>query len=223
MPLDIELPRPSPQAITLSGRYVKLEPLSPSHANQLFAASAGAENRLRFEYLMEYPPEGADDVASWIAKVIQSGDPLYSAVIDRSTGRCEGRQALLNIKPEHGSIELGGIYWGPAIARTRAATEATYLHMHYVFDTLGYRRFEWKCNNQNTASKAGATRLGFTFEGGFRQHMVIKGRSRDTAWYSITDQEWPPIRTAFEIWLNPENFDSHGHQKQRLEELRLTA
>ncbi|MDX1555825.1 MAG: GNAT family protein, partial [Xanthomonadales bacterium] len=143
-------------------------------------------------------------------------DPLFFAVVDRATGRCEGRQALMNIKPEHGTIELGSIFWGPAIARSRVATEAAFLHLHYAFDTLGYRRFEWKCNNQNAASKRAAERFGFTFEGVFRQHLVIKDANRDTAWYSIIDSEWSRIRAAFEAWLAPENFDAEGQQLARL-------
>ena len=141
---------------------------------------------------------------------------MFFAVIDQASGQCEGRQALMNIFPEFGRIELGSIFWGMAIARTRIATEATYLHLKYAFDELGYRRFEWKCNNDNAASKRAAERFGFTFEGVFRQHLVIKGANRDTAWFSIIDSDWPAIRQAFEDWLAPENFDSDGNQINKL-------
>lgn len=122
----------------------------------------------------------------------------------------------MRMRPDHGTIELGSIYWGPAIARTRVATEAAFLHLKYAFETLGYRRFEWKCNDRNEASKRAALRFGFTFEGVFRQHLVIKGKSRDTAWYSIIDSEWPAIRSAYERWLEPTNFDADGRQLDSL-------
>jgi len=210
--MTFDLPRPRPERVVLEGRYAVLEPLHEKHAGQLFAACAGEHNRARFDYLFEFPPEHSSDIERWITKVNVADDPLYFAVINRSDGRCEGRQALMRITPEHGSIELGGIYWGPAIARTRVATEAAFLHLDYAFDTLGYRRFEWKCNDRNTASKRSAIRFGFTFEGVFRQHMVTKGANRDTAWFSIVDSEWPKIRAAFEAWLDPANFDSNGQQ-----------
>ena len=123
-------------------------------------------------------------------------DPLFFAVIDKATGRAEGRQALMRIDPVHGAIEIGHVLWGPAIARTRVATEALYLSARYVFDDLGYRRFEWKCNDRNQPSKRAALRFGFAFEGVFRQHMVVKGRNRDTAWFSMLDSEWPGLGRA---------------------------
>ena len=218
--IDIELPRPRPGAVTLEGRYVRLEPLSLAHAGSLYAASAGSENRSRFDYLFEPPPDSEADVRAWIERVSILSDPMYFAVVDKDSGGCGGRQALMNIKPEHGSIELGGIYWGPGIARTRRATEAVWLHLHYAFETLGYRRFEWKCNNRNEASKSAALRFGFTFEGVFRQHMVVKGSNRDTAWYSITDTEWPALRSEYERWLEPSNFDAAGRQLSKLETRR---
>jgi RimJ/RimL family protein N-acetyltransferase len=122
----------------------------------------------------------------------------------------------MRIDPAHGVIEIGHILWGPAIARTRVATEALYLAASYVFDELGYRRFEWKCDNNNEPSKQAARRFGFTFEGVFRQHMVIKGRNRDTAWFSIIDADWPRLRAGFEVWLAPDNFDGAGRQLSKL-------
>jgi len=210
------LPRPRPGRVVLEGRYARLEPLCLAHSDQLYAASEGPENRSRFDYLFEHPPTSLADMEAWVCAASESADPLYFAVIDCASGRCEGRQALMRITPEHGVIEVGSIYWGPAIARTRVATEALFLHLHYAFDLLGYRRFEWKCNNLNEPSKHAARRFGFTFEGVFRQHMVIKGRNRDTAWFSIIDREWPAIRLGFEAWLAPANFDASGHQRESL-------
>lgn len=213
----LKMPRPRPEAVVLEGRYARLEPLEEGHREELYAAGAGAENRARFDYLLEPQPESVDDTHEWIRDVNANAEPIWFAVIDRSSGRCEGRQALLNIKPEHGTIELGGIYYGPAIARTRVATEAVFLHLRYAFQTLGYRRFEWKCNDRNNASKRAAERFGFAFEGVFRQHMVVKGASRDTAWYSIIDSEWPALRQAYERWLQPSNFDADGRQLEKLQ------
>lgn len=210
------LPRPRPELKVLHGRYCRLEPLQARHAEQLYQASSGESNRSRFDYLWEDPPGGLADVENWIAQSNRSDDPLRFAVVDAQSGRCEGRQALMRITPEYGCIELGGIYWGPAIARTPVATEACYLHLSYAFDTLGYRRFEWKCDNRNEASKRAALRFGFKFEGVFRQHMVIKGQNRDTAWFAIIDQDWPAVRAAYEAWLAPQNFDAEGRQVNRL-------
>ncbi len=151
-----------------------------------------------------------------------SDDPLVFAVIDKATGRAEGRQALMRIDPKHGVIEIGSILWGPAIARTRVATEALYLAASYIFDTLGYRRFEWKCDNRNVPSKNAATRFGFTFEGVFRQHMVAKGENRETAWFSMLDREWPARKRTVERWLDPDNFDEAGRQRASLAEFRGT-
>ena len=211
------LPRPAPQRTPLQGRFTRLEPLDSRHAAELYVASAGSANRPRFDYLFEHPPESQTDVESWISRVSQLQDPMYFAVIDLATGRCEGRQALMRITPEQGCIELGGIYWGPAIARTRVSTEACFLHLRHAFDDLGYRRFEWKCNNENAASKRSALRFGFHPEGVFRQHMMVKGKNRDTAWFSIIDSDWPAIKAAFECWLEPANFDTEGRQKDRLQ------
>jgi RimJ/RimL family protein N-acetyltransferase len=137
-------------------------------------------------------------------------------VIDQKTGRAEGRQALMRIEPAHGVIEIGHILWGPGIARSRVATEALYLFTSHVFDTLGYRRFEWKCHNLNEPSKRAAQRFGFTFEGVFRQHMVAKGRNRDTAWFAMIDADWPRLKAGYEAWLRPENFDESGLQRSTL-------
>jgi RimJ/RimL family protein N-acetyltransferase len=141
---------------------------------------------------------------------------MYVAVIRKEDGRCLGRQSLMRITPDHGVIEIGNILWGPDMAATRMATEAFFLHACYVFDTLGYRRFEWKCNVLNGPSRRAALRFGFRFEGVFRQHMIVKGKSRDTAWYGMLDHEWPRIKQHFERWLSPKNFDGKGSQKTQL-------
>jgi RimJ/RimL family protein N-acetyltransferase len=209
-------PRPRPARVALEGRYCRLEPLEPKrHGDDLFAASMapGAEDRFRF--LFESPQDRAGFDA-WMQRAAAVDDPFCYAVIDAATGRAEGRQSLMRITPEHGVIEIGGILWGPAIARTRVATEALFVFARHAFDTLGYRRFEWKCNNRNEPSKRAAHRFGFKFEGIFRQHMVIKGENRDTAWFSMVDAEWPSIRAGYERWLAPENFDRQGRQKMRL-------
>jgi RimJ/RimL family protein N-acetyltransferase len=211
-------PRPRPARVALEGRYCRLEPLDPKrHGDDLFAASMapGAEDRFRF--LFESPQERAGFDA-WMQRAAAADDPFCYAVIDAATGRAEGRQSLMRITPEHGVIEIGGILWGPAIARTRVATEALFVFARHAFDTLGYRRFEWKCNNRNEPSKRAAHRFGFKFEGIFRQHMVIKGENRDTAWFSMVDAEWPSIRAGYERWLAPENFDGGGGQRTKLAE-----
>ena len=209
----VSLPRPHPAPTVLEGRYARLEPLSLAHAAGLYKASSEAR---RFDFLPDPPPRDVAEVQAWIEKSLKNSDYLFSAVIDRASGEATGRQALMRIEPAQGVIEIGNILWGPVISRTRISTEAFFLAARYVFDEVGYRRFEWKCNDRNEPSKAAALRFGFTFEGLFRQHMVVKGANRDTAWYSIIDREWPPIRTAFERWLDLSNFDSAGRQKAKL-------
>jgi RimJ/RimL family protein N-acetyltransferase len=143
-------------------------------------------------------------------------DPLYFAVIDKATGHAEGKQSLMRITPEHGVIEIGGILWGDRIARSRVATEAQYLFARHVFDDLGYRRYEWKCNALNAPSRRAAERFGFTFEGIFRQHLIIKGQNRDTAWFAMLDGDWPRLKVGYERWLDPENFAADGKQRSKL-------
>ncbi len=218
--LDAWRPRARPGRVTLQGRYCRLEALEPrEHGSDLFDASMAPGAEERFRYLFETAVDRrAFD--TWLTRAAASEDPLYFAVIDAGSGCCEGRQALMRVTPEHGVIEVGSILWGPAIARTRVATEALFLHARYVFEDLGYRRFEWKCNSRNEPSMRAARRFGFTYEGIFRQHMVVKGENRDTAWFSITDGEWPALRAAFERWLAPANFEPSGGQKNRLESFR---
>ena len=214
--LTSTLPRPRPSRVTLPGRYCTLVPLdAATHGEALYSASMAPGVETRFRYLFEAPVPRADFLM-WLENVARSTDPLYLAVEDARTGRCEGRQALMRIVPEHGVIEVGSILWGPAIAGTRVATESLFLTAKYAFDQLKYRRFEWKCDSANEPSRRAALRFGFSFEGVFRQHMVVKGRSRDTAWYSMTDAEWPGLRSGYEAWLDPENFRPDGSQRSRL-------
>ena len=216
-------PRPRPQRISLEGRYARLEPLDPArHGDALYDASMAPGAEERFRYLFD-SPQDRGGFQDWLARSAASEDPLYFAVIDRATGRAEGRQTLMRITPEHGVIEIGNILWGPRIARTRVATEALFLHARHIFEDLGYRRFEWKCNDLNEPSKRAARRFGFTFEGVFRQHIVAKGANRDTAWFSMLDGEWPKLRRAYERWLDPGNFDERGVQKRELAQLRASA
>ncbi|MCH9673038.1 MAG: GNAT family N-acetyltransferase, partial [Gammaproteobacteria bacterium] len=160
-----------------------------------------------------------DDFAAWMDTSVKSQDPLYFAVIDKRTGRAEGRQTLMRITPEHQCIEIGNIYWGPAISRTPVTTEANFLFAHYAFETLGYRRYEWKCDALNAPSRQAATRFGFRYEGHFRRAVIIRGRTRDTSWFSIIDDDWPALKAAYQQWLDPGNFDGDGQQKTRLSAL----
>ncbi len=213
-------PRPLPQRTVIEGRYTRLEPLDPArHGDGLFAAlmvEAPANDHL---YLFETAMSRAD-FQGWIEAKAKRTDIVCHVVIDRETGHIGGRQDFMRIEPAHGVIEIGSIHWGPGIARSKVASEALYLFARHAFEDLGYRRFEWKCNNENEPSKRAALRFGFTYEGLFRQHMVAKGRNRDTAWYSMLDGEWPAIRAMFDGWLDPGNFDSDGRQKRRLEDFR---
>jgi RimJ/RimL family protein N-acetyltransferase len=210
------LPCARPGRALLEGSSTRLWPLVARHGEALYRASTGEGAQARFAYLSEEPPADPGQLQAWIARAGSSGDPLFHAVVDRASGAACGRQAFMRVTPEHGVIEIGHILWGPAMARTRLATEALFLAARHAFDDLGYRRLEWKCNDLNEPSKAAARRFGFTFEGVFRQHMWVKGASRDTAWFAIIDREWPPIRAAFERWLQPENFDASGRQRERL-------
>lgn len=207
---------PRPERVVIDGRYVRLEPLDPAkHGDDLFVSAQADGADSRFRYLFEDAPADRAAFDAWITKAAAGTDPFFYAVIDKRTGRAEGRQSLMRIDPVFGVIEIGNILWGPAIARSRVATEALYLFAKHAFD-LGYRRFEWKCNNLNEPSKRAAERFGFTFEGIFRQHMVVKGKNRDTAWFAIIDQDWPRLKAGYEAWLKPENFDAKGQQLGKL-------
>jgi RimJ/RimL family protein N-acetyltransferase len=217
-------PRPRPPREALEGRHVRLEPLSAArHGDGLFSASTVADAAERFRWLPDTPPESRKAFQPWLDKAEASEDPLFFAVIDRAGGRVGGRQTMMRIDAANGVAEIGNILWGPLVARKPAATEALFLFAELLFDRLGYRRFEWKCNDRNEPSKRAALRFGFRHEGVFRQHMVVKGANRDTAWFSIVDREWPALREAYRRWLSPENFDADGGQKRRLEDFRGEA
>jgi RimJ/RimL family protein N-acetyltransferase len=209
--------RPRPQRITLPGRYCRLEPVETDlHAADLFAAYMEAPDDRDWTYLFSERPHTPALFREYLTKLAMSEDPLHYAIVDEGTAKPVGTAALMRIEPLHGVIEVGAITFSPRLKRTRAATEAMYLLMRHVFDQLGYRRYEWKCDSLNAASRAAAGRYGFTFEGIFRRAIVYKGRSRDTAWFSIVAEEWPRIRAAFETWLEPGNFDDAGQQRRRL-------
>ena len=215
-------PAPYPARVTLDGRYVTLEPLSASaHGDALFANTGQPEHADLWTYMFDgpFPDRASFDRAlqRWEA----SEDPLYFAIVDRAAHAALGRAALMRIDPKHRVIEVGSIVYSPLLQRTRGATEAMYLLARYVFEDLGYRRYEWKCNALNEPSRTAALRLGFTFEGLFRQHMIIKGRNRDTAWYSMIDTEWPDRKARFERWLSPDNFDARGRQRRKLEPVKV--
>lgn len=214
--MTIQPAKSAPQRIVLDGQYVRLEPLQQRHASDIFAVSTMPGGAERYRWLFSDAPTTLAEVEARIDQANAGTDPLYVAVIDKASGRAVGQQGWMRIRPEHGSIEIGGIYWGLPMARSRLATEALYLFARHAFDDLGYRRFEWKCNNRNEPSKAAATRFGFQFEGVFRQDMIMKGENRDTAWFSIIDGEWPAMRSEYERWLAPDNFDADGMQKTKL-------
>ena len=217
-------PATAPERIVLEGRYARLEPLDPGrHRDDLHAASTPPDRAVRFRYMPELPPGSLESFGPWLATSAQSPDPLFFAVVDRAAGRAEGWQTLMRITPVHRCIEIGNIYWGPRIAGTRVATEAMYLFAVHALETLGYRRYEWKCDALNAPSRRAALRFGLTYEGHFRRAVIIRGRNRDTAWFSIIDEEWPALKAAYERWLAPENFDAAGRQKTRLSELTAAA
>ncbi|TKA96693.1 GNAT family N-acetyltransferase [Cereibacter changlensis] len=213
--------RPRPEAKQLEGRFVRLERLDPDrHAEGLFDASAVPDAEARFRWLFDEPPSDRASFRGWVERSAQSTDPLFYAVIDRASGKVAGRQTLMRIDTANGVAEIGNIFWGPLMARRPAATEALHLFARHLFDDLGYRRFEWKCNDDNLPSKRAALRFGFRHEGLFRQHMVVKGLNRDTAWFAMTDRDWASLKPAYEAWLSPGNFNAEGTQRQRLEALQ---
>jgi len=223
-PLEVggHLPARSPQHEPLQGARVRLEPLDPDrHAGDLFAAAQGpgADPRL-WHYLPYGPFADARELHARLAGCAASTDPLFLAVVDRTTGRAGGVVSYLRIEPAHGCIEIGHIWFGAELQRTPQATETIYLLARHAFDELGNRRLEWKCDAANGRSCRAAERFGFTFEGVFRQHMIVKGRNRDTAWFALLDCEWPAARAAFEAWLSAENFDARGRQRRLLQALR---
>ncbi len=208
-----------PDATALSGDSVRLEPFdSQTHGDALWQVSGGAQHAELWQYMSEGP--FADRASFDTALKRHSGsDPVFYAIVDQKTDLTVGRAAYLNVRPDQGVIEVGHLLFSPALQRTRGATEALFLLARHAFEVLGYRRYEWKCNALNAKSRQAAERTGFRFEGIFRQHLIVKGRNRDTAWFSILDSEWPIVRSAFDRWLAPGNFDSSGKQQASLREL----
>ena len=210
-------PANRPERITLSGRSISLVPLNAeAHADALFDGANGGDKDRVWTYLFDGPYTDRAVFRANIEAKAKSEDPLFFAIVDNASGKPLGYQTFLRVEPLHRVIEVGNILYTPAMQRTIGATEAQYLFARYVFDELGYRRYEWKCNDLNAPSKRAAQRFGFSFEGVFRQHMIVKGRNRDTAWFSMLDSEWPAQRAAYEQWLAPDNFDAAGRQKVSL-------
>jgi RimJ/RimL family protein N-acetyltransferase len=224
-PVGFPLPqwqaRQRPPRTPIDGLYCRIVPADAErHAAELFAANGADKDARNWTYLPYGPFAQLGDYRSWLQQACLGDDPLVHAIIDGATGRAVGVASFMRIEPAVGVIEVGGINYSPLLQRKPAATEAMYLMMRRVFDELGYRRYEWKCDSLNTPSRAAAERLGFRFEGIFRQATIYKQRNRDTAWFSILDREWPALKRAFERWLAPENFDGAGRQRRRLSELR---
>jgi len=210
---------PWPPRETIAGRFCRVEPLDPDrHAEVLYAAlKLDTEGRL-WTYLPYGPFETLESYTSWLEANCQGEDPIFYAIVAQATGQAVGVASYLRITPASGSIEVGHINYSPLLQRTPAATEAMYLMMNRAFG-LGYRRYEWKCDSLNAKSRVAAQRIGFSFEGVFRQATVYKGRNRDTAWYSVIDREWPALKQALLRWLDPANFDPGGTQRMRLTDI----
>jgi RimJ/RimL family protein N-acetyltransferase len=220
-PMRATAPRREP----LQGARVRLEPIDADrHADDLFVAAhgPGADPHL-WDYMPYGPFADVAEMRAWVSDLAADPETVFHAVVDAATGRAGGVVSFLRIEVAHGSIEIGNIWFGTGLQRTPHATEAIYLLARHAFEDLGNRRLEWKCNAENARSRRAADRFGFTFEGVFRQHQIVKGRNRDTAWYSIIDGEWPAVRGAFAAWLAPENFDADGRQLAALAELRTAA
>lgn len=205
-----------PGRVTLVGNYTALVPLiAEAHDGALWAAVGGEENDSLWDYLGDGPYRDRAEFRRNLETKELSVDPMFFAILSPAGGAL-GYASLMRIEPKHGAIEVGNINYGPALQKTPAGTEAMYLLAQYVFEKLGYRRYEWKCNSLNEPSRRAAARYGFQYEGVFRQHMVVKGKNRDTAWFSMLDSEWPARKSAFENWLSPDNFDTGGRQRSPL-------
>jgi RimJ/RimL family protein N-acetyltransferase len=226
LPIGPEVPSTMarrPERRMIAGRFVRLEPLDPDqHAASLWQETHGTGEAALWQYLFDEPFEDEQSFKAFLVRKAASTDPLFYAIVDQASGRAVGFETLMRTDPTHRGIEVGNILYGKSLQRRAGATEAQYLLMRYIFEDLGYRRFEWKCNALNEPSRRTAVRFGFTFEGIFRKHMIVRGRSRDTAWYSILDDEWPAAKAAFERWLAPANFDAAGVQRESLAALRGT-
>ncbi len=211
-----------PARAPIIGQTVRLEPVDPvRHGADLYFASHGpGQDPGLWDYLGYGPFATEAGFTDWLTSLAASPDPRFFAIVDGASGRAGGVASYMRISAADGVIEIGHIWFGASLQRTRQATEAIFLLARHAFDDLGYRRLEWKCNALNARSRAAADRFGFTYEGTFRQHMVTKGRNRDTAWYAIIDADWPPIRRGFERWLADDNFDDSGQQRASMTTLR---
>jgi RimJ/RimL family protein N-acetyltransferase len=213
-------PAKLPSRVRLEGRLVTIAPLDvAAHTDSLYEASHGNSKHDLWRYLWDGPYPNRAAFEASVRERVASTDPLSFAIVDNRTDLAVGHCAYLRITPAHRVIEIGSILFTPTIQRTAGATEAMYLMARYAFEDLGYRRYEWKCDSRNTPSRSAALRLGFQFEGIFRQHMIIKGQNRDTAWFAMLDSEWPMRQANFERWLAPSNFDSNGRQMESLSHL----
>lgn len=211
---------PAPQPVRLEGRFVVIEPYERgAHLEALWDGLGGMAINPLLTYFTQPDFGGIEDFDAWLTAV-QKGGWVTLVFRDKATDAVVGMGNYMRPDSANGVVEIGGVAHGPAMSRSPLATEVHYLLARHVFDDLGYRRYEWKCHNENEPSKVTAKRYGFSFEGVFRQHMLSKGKNRDTAWFSMIDSEWPVIRAAFEAWLAPENFDETGRQRRRLEDLR---
>ncbi|MBA4710763.1 GNAT family N-acetyltransferase [Aquitalea aquatica] len=210
--------RPHPAGVVLTGNACRLEPVDPArHSDAWFEAYSEAPGGRDWLYMLVGPFPDAQAYRAYSERMARETDPLHFAVVDLGTGLPLGTLALMRQQPQHSVIEVGFVTFSPVLQRSRIATEAHFLLMSYVFDQLNYRRFEWKCDSLNQRSSNAAERLGFQYEGTFRQAMVYKGRNRDTAWFSILDKEWRLVKAAFQQWLAPDNFDATGQQIRRLQ------
>lgn len=214
-------PRPHPERVELNGRYCTLTPLRPEHAAALFAAYNLAEDTRSWTWLLREPDANVEAFTEWVESVCALSDPIHFTVIDNQTQAPVGTLALMRIDPKNGVVEVGHVHFSPLLSRTPMSTEAQYLLMRYVFEVLGYRRVEWKCNSLNEPSRRAALRLGFQYEGRFRQALVTKGHNRDTDWFSIIDKEWETRDRAFQNWLAADNFSADGKQITSLENWRM--
>jgi RimJ/RimL family protein N-acetyltransferase len=218
-PLPDWVPCPSPAREPMAGRYCRLEPLDPDrHAAALYAANSMDGDGRAWTYMPYGPFDNLESYVEWMKSKCLGDDPLFFAIIDLASEQPVGVASYLRITPAVGCIEVGHLLFSARLKRTPVATEAMFLMMQHAFQ-LGYRRYEWKCDALNEPSRAAARRLGFSFEGVFRQATVYKARSRDTAWHAIIDSEWPALRKAFQAWLHPDNFDESGRQRTSLSEL----
>ncbi len=209
-----------PSKSELLGDYCKIVPLDVNaHAKSLYSSFAKDSENKNWTYMVDGPFDNYSDFESWLEKIASSSDPFFYSLIDKENNNVIGLASYLRINQSQGVIEVGNIHFSPVLQRTPIATEIMYLMMKRAFDELGYRRYEWKCDSLNEKSRSAALRLGFTFEGIFRQAIMYKGRNRDTAWYSVIDSEWPQIKQAFELWLSATNFGSKGQQRKSLRDI----